>query len=415
MQLRGGASGFAVSVDITPAPGIALAGYAGSPRHSTGEAEALEANVLVLREHKGPLLLVTVDTLYGGALGNRIAGGLRCSPEQVVMAGSHTHFAPGVDPELESLGGAEEKFIAWAAARIVDAVLHADESTLASIGYGECATRGLFVNRRLPLLGRSLARRLGGPIRVAPNPAGEADETIRTVMIRSDEQIEAVIWGASCHPVCAPNAELLSSNFPGVVRERIRADFGRADLPVLFLQGFSGDVRPASYTTRPRWSWRGIAVYVANHGRVFSSQSRREFTVWCDQLAMAAGRGIAEAERSKKRWDEVRCRRVEDHPQGWERPVTMTEVMLGSDVHIVAVNAEVMSSRMRSVAFMGKHVMPVGCTGEVIGYWPTNRMLDEGGYEGCDSREHFPDLDWGAESPDHLWARLLRRLTTTAW
>ena len=56
--------------------------------------------------------------------------------------------------------------------------------------------------------------------------------------------------------------------------------------------------------------------------------------------------------------------------------------------------------------------IPAGCCDEVIGYWPTDAMLREGGYEGGDSARFFPLLDWNSvRGPDALWQELLQGAT----
>ena len=405
----------AFRADVTPEPGRPLAGYAGPPRPSTHVAEPLEANVLVAGDGESAICLVSMDALYGGVVGNRLARVLDWPPERVIVFGSHTHFAPGVDPELTSLGGADDEYIDVVAAKIADAVRSDSLEGSLSVGYGEARVSGFFINRRLPMLGRRLSRIIRGLVRVAPNPAGDVDDVIRTIVIRSDGRTQAVLWGASCHPVCSPTPDAIGANFPGVIRQLIRDDFGRSDLPVLFLQGFSGDVRPASFTTRPARGLRSMAVYLANHGRVFAPQSTAAFAGWCAGVHAAVRSALNEAEIGDLPLDAISSRQVSDHPEGWGRPVTLTQIGLGANVHLVAVNAEVMSGRVGSLSSLGPHVIPVGCADEVIGYWPTDQMLAEGGYEACDSRRHFPDLDWASETPDALWARLLQQLSTADW
>src|SRR5260370_14846342 len=52
----------------------------------------------------------------------------------------------------------------------------------------------------------------------------------------------AIIWNYACHPTDFPEFLQVSPEFPGIVRSRLRSEFG--DIPILFLQGFAGDVRP---------------------------------------------------------------------------------------------------------------------------------------------------------------------------
>lgn len=395
----------AVSVDVTPEAPHVLSGYAGGGRWSTGVAQALEANVLVLEGQDGPLYLVAVDALYGGALRTEISAGLGCPADRVLVLGSHTHFAPGVDPALATLGEVSGAYVRWAAGQVVDAIRRADRADAVRVGYGEETADGLFMNRRLPVLGRRLTRALGGPVRMAPYPQGSVDDIVRAVAIRDGDRIAAVLWGASCHPVCVPDRSMVSSAFPGAVRKMIRDSVGDPALPVLFLQGFSGDVRPASVDrARPR-SLRGLLQFVGNHGRRFAPQGDAAYQDWCSALGESALAALAHAGQAVVEVNISQANRC-IQPDGWERPVSATRVGLADDIQILAVNAEVMSSRVDSLRHLATHVIPAGCADEVIGYWPTDQMVREGGYEGCLSRRHFPALEWG-EGADLLWDQLI--------
>src|SRR5690606_2065106 len=94
---------------------------------------------------------------------------------------------------------------------------------------------------------------------------------------------------------------------------------------------------------------------------------------------------------------------VEVQPDGWSRSVRADLLTLNEDISLASFNAEIMSSRVASLARFSAQVMPASCAGSSIGYWPTDRMLPEGGYESCDSRQFFPPLQWDSPSPDSLW------------
>ena len=399
---------FVASVDITPHSPHPLSGYSGGTRWSTGVAQRLEANVLVLEASDGPIYLVAVDSLYGGDLGRRISEGLGCPDDRVLVAGSHTHFAPGVDPDLATLGAPSLEYMNWVASQVVEAIWQADHVENGKIGYGEAAATGLFMNRRLPVFGRRLTRAFGGPVRMAPYPKGRVDENVRAVALCESDRLVAVVWGASCHPVCTPDPSRVSSAFPGAVREMIRDSVGDPALPVLFLQGFSGDVRPASVAqTRPRSLW-GLVRSMGNHGRTFAPQNRVEYDEWCSGLGKVALTALITARRETQEMN-VSYDSVRIQPDGWQRAVCGTRVGISDDVQVVAINAEVMSSRVDSLRHIAQHVIPVGCAGGVIGYWPTDQMVREGGYEARHSRQHFPSLEWEGGA-DPLWDQLIESL-----
>ena len=51
-----------------------------------------------------------------------------------------------------------------------------------------------------------------------------------------------MLWNFACHPVMYHSPMNVSAHFPGDVRKELREIL--SDIPVVFLQGFSGDIRP---------------------------------------------------------------------------------------------------------------------------------------------------------------------------
>jgi hypothetical protein len=54
----------------------------------------------------------------------------------------------------------------------------------------------------------------------------------------------AIIHNNACHSTCVENANFASADFPGEARRIIRNIVGQSELPVLYLQGASGDLSP---------------------------------------------------------------------------------------------------------------------------------------------------------------------------
>src|SRR5690606_5760642 len=79
----------------------------------------------------------------------------------------------------------------------------------------------------------------------APNPRGPTDEKVTTlVLVGEDGYPVALLWNYACHPVGGLVRNAVDGHFPTAVREQVRAEFDQPTLPILFFQGFSGDVRP---------------------------------------------------------------------------------------------------------------------------------------------------------------------------
>lgn len=386
-----------------------LSGYNFRTEFSEGVSGRLEANVLLLDDDAGdPIIVATVDTLYGGHLRRLLAHRLDVPDGRIIVLGSHTHFAPGVDSELPLLGPTSMTYVEWVADKIASAIGSHEGFKLVKLSYGQARVEGLFVNRRRPTFGVGIPVGASGRVVMAPHPRGPVNEVARTVTLSVDGRAVAAIWGVACHPVCSPDPLQISACFVGSVRDHIRKSWDAPDLPVLFVQGFSGDIRPASTSRRAPRRLRAMARYLLNGAWSFVPQSIKDYDAWCAALGATVLEAFDHARLDGPQAAEFGISRVTRHPPGWERAIEGTRVDLTADICLVAVNAEVVAERETSLKGFAPTVLPAGCADEVIGYWPTDRMLREGGYEGCDSRTFFPALDWArAGGPDSCWEELV--------
>src|SRR5207302_1899845 len=160
--------------------------------------------------------IVTADLLFvtaelKAALLAAVGAQLGLNEASLLVAASHTHTAPAVDPSKPSLGVCDPDYPALVAQRGAD------------------------------LLGRL----------------------------------------AACDPVGFPARTKVSADFPGVVRRALRDAHG-AELPVLYLQGFAGDVRPRETGATTRFARRLVELVV---GPLFAPFSTAQYAAWAGGLA----------------------------------------------------------------------------------------------------------------------------------
>jgi hypothetical protein len=300
------------------------------------------------------------------------------------MAASHTHFAPATDSALPELGTVNAAYLQWAAGNIADLLdeLLAAEGMPAILTWDVARTQRTINRRRKGWgLSRHPLPHVSPRIRLAPNPHGETDGTLRVLVARALEggSIIAVLWSLACHPVSFPRREVVSAEFPGVVRSHLRARVG-ARTPVAFLQGFAGNVRPrlGSHISRVA----GLPVRMA-----FVCPSYVEWNEWATglarevvDLAQRAGRGAVGSVDSK-RIELLLTMVVPSAPVS--RVVTLHRLRFGPELSMLGVSAEPVAEYVSRIvaAQPNGSVFPVGYIDEVYGYLPTRTILEEGGYE----------------------------------
>jgi neutral ceramidase len=154
----------AARADITPPPGIPLAGHSLNGEISRGVRTRLYARALYLKPKSGrPIVLVQADLLSGSRILHHRVAELIASKTDVeagglVIAGTHTHSAQGnyfgdafYDRMASSEPGFQKQLYEFMAQRIAGAVTRAYESRRpAKIAAGSINIDGVNRNRSLP-------------------------------------------------------------------------------------------------------------------------------------------------------------------------------------------------------------------------------------------------------------------------
>src|SRR5213595_364332 len=383
-------------------------------RPAGAERAAAPDTARQLRDPLPDLLFVTED------LKRRVAAAVRdhlpLDDASLLFAASHTHFAPAVDPSKPLLGRAEPAYVDWVAERGA-ALLH-------RLAAAEAMPGGLVEYRSGPAAHAINRRRMGWRLSLrhlprraalrAPDPTGPRDETVHILTFTDGgKRPVALLWSYACHPVTFAEPSRVSADYPGVVRRALRAAFG-ADLPVLFLQGCAGDIRPRELGP-PRELGRRLAELVV--GKLFTPFTAPEYVAWSGSLAtrvMEVARGRATSYPLTPAAAETRLRL--SALLGGASPdqdVKFQRVRVAPELAIAALSAEPVAEYGPILRSQGPGtVIPVGYTDTVFGYLPSARMLGQHGYEDEGFMEAFgiagrfrPDIEavvrqaWGELSP----------------
>ena len=347
----------------------------------------IEANIALFSVSGTRLLLVTVDLLFVGSsltravrdVVSKVAPGV-----DVWISASHTHRAPAVDFDKPRLGAASAEVVVGLCAQVASAVgqLLMDEAhpTDLSPRIGTADMAGLSVHRRArgrPRITRK-GLRLGGVV-MAPNFAEPVQrKAVRVDWVDESGAVQCVMWHWACHPTAAPDPLTVSADYVGVVREAIRDQVGQ--VPVLFFQGFAGDIRPPAVRT-----WRTNPLRRALIGPGFRPFSRSEYCEWSDEVArrVVIARPTAEATPINQ-WPEVSSSRytcdAEAFVKGSPTPAVVVQQVAIGPLRIFGVSAEPSYGHV-PVGISPETDWYCGYLEDVYGYLPTEQQYAEGGYE----------------------------------
>jgi hypothetical protein len=411
--------GLAISagtVDITPQWPAMLGGFDKRKVQFKSVADRLEANVLVIRNADSRVIIVSTDLLYPGeTLRQQLLTSLdlRGDGSELFLCASHTHYAPMTAPSMPRLGVPDPDYVRFVSSRIAELVVSIErggEDCFCSYHEGKLNHS---INRRL----RALRMTTAGPRRgigFGPNPAGQRDESLRILKFhKADGRALALIWNYACHPCDFVDPVQVSAAYPGVVRRRLRAELG--DIPVLFFQGFSGDVRPPFSGISD--GVKGV-VKRALRGPQFKTPRRQEWEEWSESMAAV----VVSLSRSSSRHMQI-C-----SPIAKREEVPESEFAVGGDCkkslfwhtidlggcRIVGINAEPVVEYRQLIE---KHLregplFTVGCLDQTHCYLPIDAMIAEGGYEVEGFRKLFGfDARFRPDIQDALIHGLTRSLT----
>jgi hypothetical protein len=377
----------ATTVDITPERLLPLAGSTAAQASAAAIEDRLEASLLLLAG-PAPVLLVSVDALFAGpvvvqGLRERLAGTVR--PEAILVFATHTHSAPALDPTKPRLGVADPAHVADVAERLAVSA-HGLLNAGTSVELRVASTRELFgvCRRRRQLL---TVRRRGirlRPVVQGTDASAPIDDLITFARFdRPDGSAAAIVWSMACHPVGHPRPGVVSAHYPGIVRARLRAELGDPHLPVLFLQGFSGDSRPREAgAMQPRRSGLARLAYGPGYGPL----SAGGYTTWSGAIAervaalASASQPAAGGEIALRSAGILRDALFTGAKDG---EVGIRNLSIGGGFGIVGVEVEAVAAYAAAAraACPAQVVIAAGCMGDVPGYAPTQMMLGQGGYE----------------------------------
>lgn len=241
---------------ITPAPDAPINNWGAAKRtFASGLQSELTATVVTITHLDSAtsvapdLVLVALDFGWwrtpsaADTLRQHIARSVGAEPHRVLVALSHTHAGPAIDPE--SVGPSASAAVASYLQTVADLVSQATSDALRTAeravmewGRGSCD------------LARDRDQWMEQEQRYVCgfNPGGGPDSTLLVGRIVADHpdhtgsRLRAVVVNYACHPTTlGPENSEISADFPAFAREIVEAHCG---VPMMFLQGASGDLAP---------------------------------------------------------------------------------------------------------------------------------------------------------------------------
>ena len=393
------------TVDITPAVGGPLGGFAARARHtSTSVYHPLRAVATAIGDGEHEVMIIGLEWLGCYQLADRIrravarASGI--GENSIVVNASHTHCGPAIHGTgLVAHGWIDDDYLDTAIASIARAAgiaaRHRNRCTI-RYGVGNCS---LAMNRRRP--------DPDDPQRVLdsmlPNPDGPVDHDVPVVTFHGvdDDVLRGLLFSYACHPT-GRGGLAIGGDYVGFAYDHLAEAFPNAQ--AAFLQGCAGDAKPRpvdpavdGFGTRSIAQLREAGAELGA-AAVAAVESTEQVT---GPLTVRSVVEVLETEPFNPEDLVAAAAAPEGFRRGWaahwqavlergdrvetEVPFEIRTVTFGQSLAVVTLSGEMTAEhglrlkRDHGGGYAG--VLPLGYTGAMVGYVPVRRQFDELGYE----------------------------------
>lgn len=391
--------------EITPAGPIWMGGYASRNHPSEGVLQPLWAKAMVLEDGGGSraafvsMDLIGIDRRMSEAVCRRALQKTGLSRDRIVLNCSHTHSGPvvaGVTPLVYDLDEQQQAAVAAYAQTLEDRLVAVIEAAAQDLrparlffGEGQC---GFAINRR--------AQRIK-PTPDAPSPPAPVDHGVPVLVVRGqDDRLRAALFGYACHNTTLSIYQI-NGDYAGFAQAALEERHPGA--AALFMIGCGADCNPHP---------RGQVELARQHGQTLaaavddvlrgglqpvSGPLKAGFEDVRLKLAAPPGKEELERRLQDKNVYQQRLARflLEELAAGRSLPTScacpVQVLRFGDGLLMAALGGEACvdyALRLRR-EFAGRRIWIASYCNDVFAYVPSERVLQEGGYEGGTAMMYF--------------------------
>jgi hypothetical protein len=362
--------------DITPQHPVRIATFYRTETF-TAVRDPLSVRVAWFGAAQSPdLVLVNLDLTWVCAEHHlAVADRLGIAKERVMLNAVHTHSAPQSHPGQQRRGPLDERYYHWLIDRTVEACEEARANVAPTVVAATTVPIDFTVNRR-----RRVWYPMGSRIEQRPNRKGSRIPIVRALRLTTkDGALRALLLNGACHANCYVNNDI-SADFTGVLATALQEHW-QAEVPVFWLQGCAGDVRP-DLTERPPLSRPAAFLLSKIYDAPFAADvPEKAVRTMVESLAQA----LATSDYRPIRIESsgvARQTQIELFDGIGERhQLGVTYVNLGNDLAIIAYGAEMFSAFDKQLSAAKPNLWILGYTNELLGYVSTDQASVDGGYE----------------------------------
>ncbi|MFC2123283.1 neutral/alkaline non-lysosomal ceramidase N-terminal domain-containing protein [Bacteroidota bacterium] len=414
---------------ITPEENMWMAGYAARTKPAEGKTHDLWVKALALDDGNGNQgVLVTADIIgfsreLSKSICNRLQKEFKLDRKDIILSSSHTHSCPVCNKNLINIYPPFNKdqldqinrYQQFLEEKVVKCVINALNSTTpAGLSTGIGMAR-FAVNRR---------NNMEKDVLHATVLKGPSDHTVPVIkMSNPDGSTKAIVVGYACHATTLDGL-LWSGDYPGYSQMELEKAYPGST--ALFFAGCGGDQNPIprrSIQLAEQYGSELAAAVIRVIKEPMNEQKPALETLYneielefSEPLSMEE---LREVERNAGQWqaqwakyyiekinrDEVIPEKYPFYPvQSWK---------LGDQILVSLGGEVVVDYALRIKKTWGNDLIIAAYTNDVMAYIPSERVLEEGGYEGNTSmRAYSQPSTWAPGIEERIISEVNNQLQT---
>lgn len=410
---------------ITPNEPTWMAGYSSRTSPSEGKLHDLWAKALLLEDARGNRsLLITMDILgvskdFSDEVRNLINRKYNLNNSQIILSSSHTHSGPVISRALQYIYPMTEqdwkvvdKYTEQLKEKLVELVDQAIKNLQPAHIYTQNGITRFQVNRR---------NNRENSITPTTELKGPNDYAVPVIKIESpDKQLLAVVFGYACHPTTL-SINMFSGDYAGFAQLELEKRY--PGVTAMFFQGAGADQNPLPRRTVPLAIQYGKQL-AATVERVLSEEMPQQESnlitryseidlLIDDPLPTEELQVIAKGSDYQARWANgiISELKTKGHLiKSYPFPVGYWQI--GQQKLFILGGESVIAYSVKLKQLYGEQIFVMSYANDVMGYIPSEVILEEGGYEGDTSQRVYGLPSKWSKSVESKIISELKNITT---
>jgi hypothetical protein len=365
-----------------------LSGF-GNRKHNNETLGINECNlrILMINSEETWVVFISIDALYFPLVFRNtfiriLENKIHIKPENIILTATHTHSGPQYGFfESEIIDDIHVKHVNKIFEQHMDNFNEKNCVPVRVHSYNIELDQCITVNRRRYL--RNIKKLFRKDTLALPNYSSPVEDDINGLAFYNEKgDLEYITISYASHPVFNTSSKL-SSDYPGEIISSLKKDKVVKD--GMFFQGFGADLRP-NYIEKFQISkfnyksWIKLILYKS----IFANYSKENLKHFVSVIVKNIRDNIVNESVliDSKSFSVINKEFVLKSETGkTQKILTLQSVKFSQSTIFLSLSAEVFSDYYRLLKKTGKIVIPVSCSLGNIGYIPTVKESDLGGYE----------------------------------